>query len=70
MSDLHDKPGREIDLDKPGAKVDQLFIKLPQTRIVKTANDAIMAEDSNRPVMKWFPQRMIAEYIEAEEITR
>lgn len=70
MSDLHDKPAREIDLDKPGAKVDRLFIKLPQTRIVKTANDAIIAEDSNRPVTRWYSESMIANYVESEEISR
>lgn len=70
MSNFNDKPAREIDLDKPGAEVSKLFVKLPQTRIVRTAQDAIMAEDSNRPVTRWFPESMIASYTESEVITK
>lgn len=70
MSDLHEKPAREVDLDKPGSEVGKLYIKLPATRIVKTAQDAIMAEDANRPVQKWYPESFIAKYVQAEEITR
>ena len=70
MSNFHDKPEREIDLDKPNAEVTKLYVKLPQTRIVRTAQEAIMAEDANRPVTRWFPESMIASYTEAENITR
>ena len=70
MSDLHAKPGREIDLDRPTAEITKLYVKLPQTRIVKTAQDAIVAEDSERPVKHWFEERRIASPYTSAEIIK
>jgi len=64
----NDKPKREIDLDQPGAEVSKLFIKLPQNRTVRNAQEAIAAYDQDRPVKRWFSENTITSYVASERV--